>query len=287
MTTAMTATAHPHIGPAWTMTPGTRPDRYASALTCGADVALVDLEDSVAADAKDTARRDAQAFFAQDSGPCILGIRTNALSTLDGAKDLTAIAAYPRKPDLVLLPKTESARDIDLLSSILDTPTYTPTLFALIETPRAIDHLAQILAAPRLSGVVFGSADYSLELGTGTSWEAMRHARHTIANSCAAAGLLAIDTPFFDLNDLDGLTAEARRAKEIGFHGKGAIHPRHLPHIAEAFRPTDEEIAEARAIVAAAAQSGNHITSVDGRMRGTPFFTRARRLLAGIGEHPE
>ncbi|MBD0693923.1 hypothetical protein BG452_14515 [Streptomyces sp. CBMA123] len=269
------------------MTPGTRPDRYASALTSGANVALVDLEDSVAADAKDTARRGARAFFAQDGGLCILGIRINALATRDGIKDLAALAAYPRKPDLILLPKTESARDIHLLSAVLDTPAYTPDLFALIETPRAIDHLPEILTAPRLSGVVFGSADYSLELGTGTGWEAMRHARHTIANCCAAAGLMAIDTPFFDLHDLDGLIAEARRAKEIGFHGKGAIHPRHLPHITEVFRPTDEEIAEARAVVAAAEQSGDHITSVDGRMRGTPFFARARRLLASIGERPE
>ncbi|WP_234327372.1 aldolase/citrate lyase family protein [Streptomyces sp. NRRL WC-3742] len=208
------------------------------------------------------------------------------MSTLDGVKDLAAIAAYPRKPDLVLLPKTESTRDIALVSAILDTPAYSPILFALIETPRAVDHLPEILPAPRLSGAVFGAADYALELGTHTGWEAMRHARHTIANSCAAAGLVAVDTPFFELDDAAGLTAEARRAKEIGFHGKGAIHPRQLPVITEAFRPSDDEIAEARAIVAAAERSGDHITSVDGRMRGTPFFTQARRLLAGLGEHP-
>ncbi|MFF2073156.1 HpcH/HpaI aldolase/citrate lyase family protein [Kitasatospora sp. NPDC058162] len=221
----MTLFPHRRLGPAWFMTPATRVDRYASALTLGADVALVDLEDSVAADAKDRARRDARAFFAQDAGPCVLGIRVNALSTLNGTKDLVAIAAYPRKPDLILLPKTETSRDIALLAAILDTPAYTPILFALIETPRAVDHLPGILAAPRLSGAVFGSADYALELGTHTGWEAMRHARHTIANSCAAAGLIAVDTPYFELDDTVGLSAEAHRAKEIGFHGKGAVHP--------------------------------------------------------------
>ncbi|MFJ9844235.1 HpcH/HpaI aldolase/citrate lyase family protein [Kitasatospora sp. NPDC101155] len=287
MTEAMTLSPHRRLGPAWFMTPATRADRYASALTCDADVALVDLEDSVAADAKDQARRDARAFFAQDGGRCVLGIRVNALSTLDGTKDLAAIAAYPRKPDLILLPKTETARDIALLAAVLGTPAYTPMLFALIETPRAVDRLPEILAAPRLSGAVFGSADYALELGTHTGWEAMRHARHSIANSCAAAGLIAIDTPYFELNDTAGLTAEAHRAKGIGFHGKGAIHPRQLPHITEAFRPTDDEIAEARAIVTAAEHSGDHITSVDGHMRGTPFFTRARRLLAGLDEPQE
>ncbi|MFJ2190964.1 HpcH/HpaI aldolase/citrate lyase family protein [Kitasatospora sp. NPDC087861] len=277
----------PRLGPVWFMTPGTRPDRYAAATTFGADVALVDLEDSVAPDAKEQARQDAWRFFDRpEAGSCTLGIRVNALGTLDGVKDLAAIAAYRHQPAVVLIPKTESARDVAMVAGILDTVVYNPFLFALIETPRAIADLPAIVAAPRLAGAVFGSADYAALLGTGTAtnWEPMLHARHTVANVCSAAGLLAIDTPFFAIDDPDGLREEAQRAKAIGFHGKGAIHPRQIATITAVFQPSAAEIAEARAIVAAAEHSARHITSVNGQMRGRPFFAKARALLDRLGE---
>lgn len=275
-------TQHTRSGRAWIITPGLRPSRFETARTCGAGVALVDLEDSVATQDKQAARTAAQEFFDAPNPPCTLGIRMNAPTTLEGTNDLLAIAAYTRKPDLILVPKTECARDIELVAGVLDADGYTPDIWALIETPRAFEELTSIMTASRLGGVVFGSADYAACLRCGMGWDALLYARSALVNSATAAGIPAIDAPVFDLSDLDALRREAERAKELGFYGKGAVHPRQVAIINEIFAPSDEEIARARAIVAAGQRSGNGITSVDGQMVGTPFFAAARALVREV-----
>ncbi|MCZ4120289.1 HpcH/HpaI aldolase/citrate lyase family protein [Streptomyces sp. H39-S7] len=266
-------------GRAWIITPALRPRRFPTAHTSGAGVALVDLEDSVAMPDKQAARIAAREFFDRPDAPCTLGVRINAPTTLEGARDLVALAAYQHKPDLILIPKTESARDIELVASVLDTDGYTPDIWALIETPRAIDKLPSITKAHRLGGVVFGSADYAATLHCALNWQSLLYARCALVNSATAAGIPAIDAPTFVLNDVDALRCEAEKAKELGFHGKGAVHPRRAALINEIFAPSIEEIARARAIVAAGEQSGNGITAVDGQMVGTPFFAAARALV--------
>lgn len=274
---------HTRPGRVWIITPGLRPSRFEAAQTSGAGVALVDLEDSVAMADKQAARTQAQQFFDRPDAPsCTLGIRMNAPTTLEGARDLVAMAAYTVKPDLILVPKTESARDIELVASVLDTEGYTPGIWALIETPRAFDKLPSIVKAPRLGGVVFGSADYAATVRCGLGWEALLYARSALVNSATAAGIPAIDAPTFDLDDLDGLRREAEKAKELGFYGKGAVHPRQVAVIHDTFAPSEEEVARARAIVAAGQKSGNSITSVDGQMVGTPFFAAAQALVREV-----
>lgn len=268
-------------GRAWIITPGLRPSRFEAAQTSGAGVALVDLEDSVAMPDKQAARTQAQQFFHRPA-PCTLGVRMNAPTILEGTRDLVAMAAYTFKPDLILVPKTESARDIELVASVLDTEGYTPDIWALIETPRAFVKLPSIMKAPRLGGVVFGSADYAATVRCGLGWDALLYARCALVNSATAAGVPAIDAPAFDLSDLDGLRREAEKAKELGFYGKGAVHPSQVAVINDTFAPSDEEIARARAIVAAGQKSGNGITSVDGQMVGTPFFAAAQALVREV-----
>lgn len=275
-------TQHTRPERAWIITPGLTPSRFDTAQTSGAAVALVDLEDSVATQDKQSARTQAQQFFHRPDAPCTLGIRMNAPTTLEGTRDLVALAAYTAKPDLILVPKTESARDIELVAGVLDTDGYTPDIWALIETPRAFDRLPSIMKEPRLGGVVFGSADYAATVRCGLSWEALLYARSALVNSATAAGIPAIDAPAFDLNDLDALRREAEKAKELGFYGKGAVHPRQAAVINATFAPSEQEIARARAIVAASQKSGNGITSVDGQMVGTPFFAGAQALVREI-----
>ncbi|MGP3950902.1 HpcH/HpaI aldolase/citrate lyase family protein [Streptomyces sp. 7N604] len=275
---------HTRPGRAWIITPGLRLSRFQAAQTSGAGVALVDLEDSVAMQDKQAARTAAQQFFDRPDAPCTLGVRMNAPTTLEGTKDLVALAAYASKPDLILVPKTESARDIELVASVLDAQGYTPDIWALIETPRAFDKLPSIMKAPRLGGVVFGSADYAATVHCGLAWEALLYARSALVNSATAAGIPAIDAPAFDLGDLDALRREAEQAKELGFYGKGAVHPRQAAVINETFAPSEEEIARARAIVAAGQRSGSGITSVGGQMVGTPFFTAAQALVREVDE---
>ncbi|MBT2505892.1 CoA ester lyase [Streptomyces sp. ISL-98] len=273
----------PDAARSWIITPGHVPTRFPSAHTCGADVALVDLEDSVPPASKPDARHTASAFFTARTPGCILGIRISSPATLDGITDLAAITAYPAKPAIVLIPKVESARDIELVAGVLDTPDYTAHLYALIETPRALENLPSIVRSPRITGVLFGAADYAATTGCEMAWEPLLHARSMLVTSAAAARIPAIDSPFFDLDNLDGLRSEAEQVLALGFAGKSCVHPRHLPVIADVFKPTEEEIAAARAIVAAGHDAGGRITAVKGQMIGPPMVLAARALLARTG----
>ncbi|MER6106682.1 CoA ester lyase [Streptomyces hirsutus] len=275
----MTSTSR-RPGRAWIITPGLHGDRFASAQKSGAAVAVVDIEDSVALPDKQTARTASEAFFALPDPPCTLGIRMNSLTTIDGIKDLAALAAYTARPDLIVVPKVESPRDIELVAATLDIDGYTPDIWALIESPRAFDTLPAIMRAPRLGGVIFGSADYSASVRCGLGWDALRYARSALINAATAANIPTIDAPTWELDNPDILRRDAERAKELGFYGKGCVHPRHVQVINDVFTPTAEEVAQARAIVAAADASGGAVTTVDGQMRGTPFFSRARALVA-------
>lgn len=136
------------------------------------------------------------------------------------------------------------------------------------------------MRAPRLGGVLFGSADYAASVRCGLGWDTLHYARSALINAATAANIPAIDAPTWELDDLGILRRDAERAKELGFHGKGCVHPRHVKVINDVFTPTTEEIAQARAIAAAADASGGTVTTVDGQMRGTPFFNAARALVA-------
>jgi citrate lyase beta subunit len=280
----MPGTVPPQPGRVWIITPATRADRFISATTSTADVALADLEDSVAPADKQTARETASQFFdhtLDQTEPSILrGLRVNSPTTRDGMADLLAVTEFPRRPDVVLIPKVESPRDIEIVAAVLDSPGHAPHVWALIETPRAVAALPSIMAAPRLGGVVFGSADYAASVGCGVDWQSLLHARATVILGAAAAGLHAVDAPCFDLDDLDGLRHEAEQAKQLGFYGKGAVHPRHVEILHEVFTPNAADIARARAIVAAGQNSGGGTTRIDGHMVGPPFYAAAQALLA-------
>ncbi|MFC7872029.1 HpcH/HpaI aldolase/citrate lyase family protein [[Kitasatospora] papulosa] len=273
-------TPRPAPAGVWFITPGHSPARFPAAHRCGADVALVDLEDSVPAALKAQARQNAAAFFTAPAIAPALGVRISSPTTRDGIHDLAAIAEYPTRPDIVLIPKTESPRDIEVAAGVLDAPGYTPHLYGLIETPRALEDLPSIVRAPRLAGVLFGTADYATATGCTATWDALLHARSVLVTSAAAAGIHAIDSPFFDLQDNAGLRREAEQARNLGFAGKCCVHPRQLPHVTAVFTPTDAEVATARAIVAAAQDAGDRIVEVAGQMVGPPMVKAARALVA-------
>ncbi|MFF7361521.1 aldolase/citrate lyase family protein [Streptomyces sp. NPDC008125] len=213
-------------GGPWIVTPATAPARFAAARASGATVTVVDLEDSVAPGGKDAARERAADFFAtaDPAGP-VPGIRINALTNREGLRDLTTLADYPHRPQIVVLPMVESARDIELAAAALDTDSYAPQLWALVETPRAVEKAAEICAAPRLAGLAFGAADYAAATGAARTWEALLHPRAQLANSAAAAGIAALDFPWFDLKHEQGLRREALRARDLGLPARSPSTP--------------------------------------------------------------
>ncbi len=261
-------------------TPATSPDRFASAHASGADLCVVDLEDAVPPQRKAEARELAAAFFTAPPGTRC-AIRVNAVTEPDGLRDLLAVAAYPVPPSAVLVPKVESARDIEIVAAVLAADI---ELLAVVETPRGVQRLAEIAgASPRLRALIFGAADYAAALGVDVAWAPLAHVRANLVNCARAAGIHAIDAPTFDVTDTAPARADAELARALGFDGKIALHPRQVPVLTEVFSPRPADLARARRVVAAGAASGQGVTTIDGTMVGRPFFEASQRLLDTFG----
>jgi citrate lyase subunit beta/citryl-CoA lyase/(S)-citramalyl-CoA lyase len=275
------------------VTPATAADRYASCHRSGADICCVDLEDSVPAHRKEEARRLATGFFASANGPAAprCAIRINAVTEPDGLADLLALRHYPVKPAIVLIPKVESARDVEIVEQVLGRDCPRLELFAVIETPRGVERLTEIATSSRrLRALIFGAADYAMEVGSDLSWDPLAHVRGRLVNSARAAGRHVIDSPTFALTDVSLVRREAVLAQRLGFSGKIALHPRQVPVISSVFSPGAEQLELAGRIVAAAERSDQGVTTVDDTMVGRPFFEASRRLLDEFGpvaETPE
>jgi citrate lyase beta subunit len=269
-------------------TPATAEERYDRCHQSGADICLVDLEDSVPAALKEQARRKASGFFSaaaslDTSARC--AVRINAVTEANGLSDLLALRAYPVKPSIVVVPKVESARDLEIVEAVLGADSPSLELVALIETPRGVERLESIVTStPRLRALIFGAADYAAALGIGLEWEPLSYARSRVVNGARVANLYAIDAPVFGLSDPSLLRQEADRAREFGFCGKVAVHPKQVPVLNQAFSPDAAALEHAHRVVSAALSSEQGITTVDGSMIGPPFFAASRRLLDEFGQ---
>jgi citrate lyase subunit beta/citryl-CoA lyase/(S)-citramalyl-CoA lyase len=198
----------------------------------------------------------------------------------DGMRDLLALREYPVTPAVVLVPKVESPRDVEIVARLLRPVRPDLELIAIIETPRGVENAAAIAAAsPRPRALVFGAADYASALGVRLRWEPLLHARTRVVNAARVSEVEAIDSPTFQLQDPTALRREAALAQDLGFSGKIALHPRQVAVINQVFSPDAESLETARRVVAAGQHSGQGITTVDGAMVGRPFYEASRRLL--------
>ena len=255
--------------------PGAKPERFAKALSSGADRTCIDLEDSVPADGKAAARADALAAIAGDAR---LILRINALTTRAGIADLLALADAPALPPLLLVPMVESAAEVAIVAAVLGDRT--PGLVPLIETTSGLHVARDIARAPRVAAMMFGGGDFAAELGVELAWEPLRAARAAFILACAGAGIPMIDVPFLALDDLDGLAAETRAAKALGFTAKAAIHPAQVGTINAVFQPSAAEIAEAEAAQEAFTAANGAAVRFNGRMLEAPIMRRYQRILA-------
>jgi citrate lyase subunit beta/citryl-CoA lyase len=270
--------------------PGDRPDRMAKALGSGADALILDLEDAVASAARPAARR-AVAEFVQANPAANLWVRINPLDGPEADRDLAAL--LDARPDGVVLPKAEGGASVDELARRLtERGNATARILAIAtETPAAIFQLGSYGGAKRLAGLTWGAEDLPAAIGASTSREPdgrytppYELARSLCLFGAAAAGVAPIDTVYPAFRDLDGLAANAARARRDGFTGMMAIHPAQVPVINQAFTPSDDEVAHARAVIAAfEASPGAGALSLDGRMIDRPHLVQAQRTLAMAG----
>lgn len=259
--------------------PATRPDRIEKALATAADVVLVDLEDAVGFGEKEIARENLIAF-AKKGLDKRLAIRINSPHTIWGLKDLIALKENQIQPEIVVLPKVESAVTINLITEILGNETYTPKILAMVETPKGIHLLRKMAQESRhLMGFALGAADFSNELNIQPVWEALQPYRAQIVSVCKEFGLISIDSPYFSIQNMEGLQEECNRLKMIGFDGKFAIHPTQIPAINATFSPTEAEISLAQKIVAAFEASHQGAIQVEGMMIDKPIYEKYKRKL--------
>jgi (S)-citramalyl-CoA lyase len=155
----------------------------------------------------------------------------------------------------------------------------TPGIVPLIETVRGLNGAQEIASAPGVVAMMFGGGDFAAELGVQLAWEPLLAARGALVLACAGAGIPAIDVPFVGLEDVEGLLAETRAAKALGFSAKAAIHPAQVEPINSVLRPTPEEIAEAEEAARVFAAAGGAAVRFRGRMLEAPIMRRYQRIL--------
>ncbi|MES2339171.1 MAG: CoA ester lyase [Pseudomonadota bacterium] len=272
--------------------PGDRPERFAKAAASGADAVILDLEDSVAASARDAARSAVAAHLRTDRGDVALFVRINPIDTDLCADDIAALAGL--SPAAIVMPKAEGAESVRALARQLAAAGIdAPILPIATETPAAIFQLGSYAASGvRLAGLTWGAEDLPAAIGAATAREddgsytaPYEMTRSLTLFAAHAAGVPAIETVYPALRDLAGLDAYARRAARDGFTAMMAIHPTQVATINAAFTPDPATIAHARAIVAAfAAAPDAGALQVDGRMVDAPHLKQARRLLERGGE---
>lgn len=254
------------------------------------DCVVVDLEDAVAPAQKVVARERMREFVAArgEGGPEIV-VRVNALSSEWGNADL--LAAREARPDAILLPKVETARDVLEANDVLDETEARASLWlwAMIETPRAMLNIGAIAAlgrdrGARLACLVAGTNDLVKETGVLATPDRryLMPWLMQIVLAARAGGLDALDGVRNDFSDLDAFTAECREGRNMGFDGKTLIHPAQIGPANTAFSPSAEAVAEALAIRAAFAlpeNAASGVISLDGKMVERLHLDQAERLL--------
>lgn len=279
--------------------PGDSEKKLNKGLASGADCLLIDLEDSVALDNKNEARKITAAFLRQAvslSERPKLYVRVNAFDTgLTGA-DLDTI--MPERPDGIMLPKSLSGADVTRLDAQLAVAEAendlidgkTRIIAIATETAGSLFTMHTYTGASRrLEGMAWGAEDLSADIGASTNrapdgsyTEPFRFARMLCLFGASAATVTPIDGVYTNFRDMDGLRAECEEAERDGFTAKMAIHPAQVAVINDVFTPSPEAIAHARAIENAFREAGDGVgvVGLNGEMIDRPHLVRARKILA-------
>jgi len=273
--------------------PGDSRRKIEKGTTFAADSLIMDLEDAIALNRKESARRDlAETLHGVDFQGRERLVRINQI--IPGwiyTQDIEATIAA--RPDGYVLPKVDSAEQVTHISELLTRaeqrhgwPLNSIKLLAIIETARGVVNLREIASSDRrLQALIFGAEDLAGDIGavrTHAGWEVF-YARSAVVTHARAYGLQAIDTVFVDLNAPDSeIIAETRRVREMGYTGKLAIHPRQIEPINQVFTPASEEIDAAQRLIDAfnAQQAaGTGVFEYEGRMVDMPMVRAAMEVI--------
>lgn len=257
--------------------PGNDERKLKRALVAGADAVVADLEDAVPAGEKEAARTVARSVLAGAGTGSLVAVRVNAVGTEHWEADLRALADL--ELDALVLPKATP----DAVAALGPAG---PPVVAIVETALGVRHAYETARMPRVAALVLGAVDLGLELGLEprADGQEILYARSRLVVDSTAAGIRSpFDLVHVDTRDDEGLEAESRLARSLGFRGKACIHPAQVEIVNRVFSPTREDVDRARRAVEAYERGladGRGAVALDGEMIDLPVAERARRVLA-------
>ncbi len=264
-------------------TPALKMEMFNKAIKTGVDIVCVELEDGVSPKDKDLARDNAIEIF--KNAPFNDGIekiiRINSLRESFGISDIKAILASKSPPSGIMLPKVNSAEEVILLDNLLTERGHNCCLHIIIETNKGLELAFEIAnCSKRIKALFFGGVDMTADLRCSGSWESLLYARSRVVHAAASAGIDAIDVPYLDLDNLHDLEVEAKKAKDLGFCGKGSIHPKQIPIINKVFTPSHHEIVKAQEIISAFEKADTGLLIINGKLIEKPVLREMYRLVS-------
>jgi len=263
-------------------TPGLKPEMFPKAISSGADMVCIELEDGIAIKDKDEARKNT--FKALETLEVKSGVelvvRVNCQRTKFGLMDLEAVVSSKINVKAIMLPKVKTPDEITFIDDMLTDCGLDTDLHVIMETNEALESIYDIAhASKRIVALYFGGVDMAAELRVPNEYKNLIYARSRLVHAGASVGVDVIDVPYLDLEDMDGMKKEAELVRDLGFTGKGSIHPKQINMLNEIFTPSKEEIIKAKRIVDQFNESDTGLVVIDGKLIEKPVLREMQRKI--------
>ena len=263
-------------------TPGLNPEMFPKALASGADMICIELEDGIAIKDKDEARKNTINALKnlKINNDVELVVRVNCQRTKPGLLDLEAFISSKLNVKALMLPKVKTPDEITFIDDLLTDCNMDTDLHVIMETNEALENIYDIAhASKRIVALYFGGVDMAAELRVPNSYENLIYARSKLVHAGASVGIDVIDVPYLDLEDMDGMKKEAELVRNLGFTGKGSIHPKQINILNEVFTPSKEEIIKAKRIIDQFNASDTGLVVIDGKLIEKPVLREMKRRI--------
>ena len=263
-------------------TPGLNPEMFPKALASGADMVCIELEDGIAIKDKDEARKNTINALKnlKINNDVELVVRVNCQRTKPGLLDLEAFISSKLNVKALMLPKVKTPDEITFIDDLLTDCNMDTDLHVIMETNEALENIYDIAhASKRIVALYFGGVDMAAELRVPNSYENLIYARSKLVHAGASVGIDVIDVPYLDLEDMDGMKKEAELVRNLGFTGKGSIHPKQINILNEVFTPSKEEIIKAKRIIDQFNASDTGLVVIDGKFIEKPVLREMKRRI--------
>ena len=255
---------------------------FTPALASGADMVCIELEDGIAIKDKDEARKNTINALKtlEVKNDVELVVRVNCQRTKPGLLDLEAFISSKLKVKALMLPKVKTPDEITFIDDLLSDCNLDTDLHVIMETNEALENIYDIAhASKRIVALYFGGVDMAAELRVPNSYENLVYARSKLVHAGASVGVDVIDVPYLDLEDMNGMKKEAELVRNLGFTGKGSIHPKQINILNEVFTPSKDEITKAKKVIDQFNASDTGLVVIDGKLIEKPVLREMQRRI--------